>query len=83
MSNATEHSIRALPIYVEAFSRGRDLGLKMALDVILAETIRQDGLREHAVPETSKPTITYAQGVLGGVARQVAAMFRQGWGLVE
>jgi hypothetical protein len=37
----TTHNIRALPIYVEGFNAGQDTGLRIALDAITAERIRQ------------------------------------------
>jgi len=63
--------IRVLPIYRDGFNAGQDLGLRIALDAITAERIRQERL-----DSGSQACRVYAEGALLAVAKVVAARFR-------
>jgi hypothetical protein len=57
---------REHPAYRAGFARGRDVGLVIALNAIVAEQTRQGDSHPHE----------YAAGRLGAVARIVGAAFR-------
>jgi hypothetical protein len=68
MSTSLTHDpIRELPIYLDGFHAGRDVGLMVALNVIVAEQTNQDDAARHQ----------YCAGRLLAVGRIVAEQFRQ------
>lgn len=81
-SYATEHDIRALPIYRLGFDAGRDAGLVIALSAITAERRRLERItpRSDTYPSHSPNAacIAYADGRLLEVARTIGAIFRTG-----
>jgi hypothetical protein len=69
-------AIRALPIYREGFTAGRDVGLAIALAAITAERAHQERLASR--PDSGSPACrVYADGVLLAVAKVMARRFRQ------
>jgi hypothetical protein len=69
-----------LPIYVQAFARGRDVGLRIGLDALTAERARlaDDLIIANATDEPRRAAVvTYADGRLQEVARRIAAIFPQ------
>lgn len=72
--DTTDRDITQLPIYRDGFNAGRDVGLRLALDALTAERIRQDRL---AAAGSRLEQIAYADGVLLAVAKVVARCFRQ------
>jgi hypothetical protein len=70
--------IAALPIYVEGFNAGQDTGLRIALDQLTQERIRQTHMQ--VTPDTASPAAArheYAAGRLLDVSRIIAGRFRQ------
>jgi hypothetical protein len=70
---------RDLPIYRDGLAVGTDIGLRLALDAIDAERVRQQQLTA-ADPDSKSPTAgcrAYADGRLLAVARVIAVRFRQ------
>jgi hypothetical protein len=66
--------IAKLPIYRDGFARGRDVGLRLALDALTAERGRQEQLAAQH-PESSL-TYVYAAGCLLDVSKMLATEFR-------
>jgi hypothetical protein len=67
---------RELPIYLDGFHAGQDVGLRIALDALTAERVHQDQLARH--PDSGSPACrVYADGVLLAVANAVARRFRE------
>jgi hypothetical protein len=74
----TTANIRQLPIYVEGFNAGKDDGLRIALDAIGQERIRQSELQ--ATDDTASPAAArheYAAARLVEVSKVIGAHFRQ------
>jgi hypothetical protein len=74
----TTANIRALPIYVEGFHDGQDTGLRIALDQLTSERIRQTQLQ--ATYDAASPAAArheYAAGRLLNVSKVIGARFRQ------
>ena len=70
---------RELPIYLDGFHAGRDVGLRIALDAITAESARQEDAALVAALGTDSSSALpheYAAGRLLAVARIVGATFR-------
>ena len=67
--------IRKLPLWLDGFAHGRDVGLRVALDALTAERGRQEQLATQH-PEASL-TYVYAAGRLLDVSRIIAGRFRQ------
>jgi hypothetical protein len=65
--------IAKLPIYRDGFRRGTDLGLRIALDVIVAAGYDQEQRANRTMPPT--PANAHAASVLRAVADQIAARF--------
>jgi hypothetical protein len=74
----TTANIRQLPIYVEGFHAGQDVGLRIALDAITQERIRQTLLQD-TYPGSPAEAFrdAYAAARLGDVAKVIGARFRQ------
>jgi hypothetical protein len=77
----TQDPIRALPIYRQGFEAGQDVGLMVALNVIVAEMTRHDdaatvaALDPHHHSDAARHQ--YCAGRLLAVGRIVAERFRQ------
>jgi hypothetical protein len=74
---------RQLPLYPQGFAAGRDVGLRIGLETIVAELAREDDRAAVAQATTDASTISakvheYASGCLTRVAVVVADRFRQG-----
>jgi hypothetical protein len=70
--------VRRLPIYLAGFHDGQDTGLRIALDAITQERIRQTHMQ--ATHDASSPAAArheYAAPRLVDVSKVVAARFRQ------
>jgi hypothetical protein len=72
---------REHPAYVAGFAQGRDVGLRMALEVVPAESARQDDAAIVAALDPRQHVDTarhrYCAGRLLAVGRIVAGQFRQ------
>jgi hypothetical protein len=55
--------IAKLPIYRDGFARGRDVGLRLALDALTAERGRQERMAADRV-KRERGRYVYAEGVL-------------------
>jgi hypothetical protein len=77
MANSLTHDpARELPLYLDGFSAGRDVGLAIALAANTAERAHQERLARR--PDSGSPACrVYAEGVLLTVTRVVADRFRQ------
>jgi hypothetical protein len=77
MANSLTHDpARALPLYRDGFSAGRDVGLAIALAAITAERVHQERLARD--PDARSPACrVYADGVLLALAKVMARRFRQ------
>jgi antitoxin component of MazEF toxin-antitoxin module len=74
---STEH-IHALPLYQLGFHDGRDVGLRIALDAIVAERIRQTTLQDtYPGNEAEAFRHAYAAARLVDVSKVIGARFRQ------
>ena len=66
--------IRKLPLWLDGFARGRDVGLAIAMHAITRERVHQqqmaDGAREQG-------PYVYADGALHAVAKMLARRFWQ------
>jgi hypothetical protein len=73
----TTHNIRQLPIYVEGFHDGQYVGLRIALDAITQERIRQTHMQAtHDAASPAAARHEYAAATVD-VSKVVAARFRQ------
>jgi hypothetical protein len=74
----TTHNIRQLPIYIEGFSAGQDVGLRIALDAITQERIRQTLLQD-TYPGNPAEAFRHhsCAGRLVDVSKVIGARFRQ------
>jgi hypothetical protein len=78
MTSNLSPEIRALPIYVEGFNAGQDVGLRMALDAITQERIRQTHIQAtHDAASPAAARHEYAEARLVAVSRVIGAHFRQ------
>ena len=72
---------RELPLYIDGFHAGHDVGLMVALNAIVAEMTRQEDAavvaRRNDPRQGDEHTHEYAAGRLGAVARIVCARFRE------
>lgn len=66
--------IAKLPIYQDGFRRGTDLGLRIALDLVVAAGYDQEQRADHTLPPI--PANAHAATVLRRVADQLASRFR-------
>jgi hypothetical protein len=74
----TTHNIRALPIYVEGFQDGQDVGLRIALDQLTQERIRQTHMQAtHDAASPAAARHEYAAARLVDVSKVIGARFRQ------
>jgi hypothetical protein len=71
---------REHPAYVAGFTQGRDVGIRTALDVVVAEMARQEDAAitggSDSTRHVSAGNHAYAAGRLHEVARTVGAAFR-------
>jgi hypothetical protein len=67
--------IARLPIYADGFARGTDLGLRIALNLVVAAGVDQEQRANRTSPPT--PANSHCATVLRGLADQLAARFRQ------
>jgi hypothetical protein len=75
-----DQHVRAHPAYAAGFTQGRDVGLRIALDALTAEQVRQEDAAIVAALETDASAALpheYAAGRLHAVAYIVAGQFRQ------
>jgi hypothetical protein len=78
MTSNLSPEIRALPIYQLGFHDGQDVGLRIALDAITGERIRQtqiQGTHDAASPAAARHH--YCAGRLVDVSKVIGARFRQ------
>jgi hypothetical protein len=78
MAHNLTPEIAALPLYQLGFHDGQDTGLRIALDAITQERIRQTHMQ--ATHDTASPAAArheYAAGRLLDVSRIIAGRFRQ------
>jgi hypothetical protein len=68
--------IAKLPIYRLGFTRGRAVGLAIALAALTAERGRQEQMAADRV-KRERGRYVYAEGVLLAVSKTLAARFRQ------
>jgi hypothetical protein len=74
----TTHNIRTLPIHVEGFHAGQDVGLRISLDAITHERIRQTQLQAtHDAASPAAARHEYAAGRMLDVSKIIAGRFRQ------
>jgi hypothetical protein len=77
MPEPTEH-IRSLPIYQLGFADGRDVGLRIGLDAITAERIRQVTLQgTHPARSPAAFRHSYTAARLVDVAKVIGDRFRE------
>jgi hypothetical protein len=78
MSNNITPEIRALPLYLDGFAAGQDVGLRIALDAITHERIRQTSLQD-TYPGNPAEAFRhhYCAGRLVDVSKVIGARFRQ------
>jgi hypothetical protein len=67
--------IRKLPLWQDGYAHGRDVGLAIALNTIVAAGADQEQRANRTSPPT--PANAHAATMLRKVADQVAARFRQ------
>jgi hypothetical protein len=71
-------NIRQLPIYVEGFHAGQDTGLRIALDAITQERIRQTHMQAtHDAASPAAARHEYAAARRVDVSKVIGARFRQ------
>jgi hypothetical protein len=77
MPHIITHNIASLPLYQDGFAVGRDTGLRIALDQLTQERIRQERLLARCYPSSTKAArISYAEASLREVSKRVAGIFR-------
>jgi hypothetical protein len=77
MPHIITHNIASLPLYQDGFAAGQDTGLRLALDQLTQERLRQERLLARLWPGSIKATrIAYCDGVLLSVSKAIAARFR-------
>jgi hypothetical protein len=77
MAHIITHNLASLPIYQDGFAVGRDTGLRLALDQLTQERLRQERLLARVYPTSTKAArISYAEASLREVSKQVAGIFR-------
>ncbi len=77
MAHIITHNIASLPLYQDGFAVGRDTGLRLALDQLTQERLRQERLLAHCWPSSTKAArISYAEASLREVSKTVAGIFR-------
>jgi hypothetical protein len=70
--------IAALPLYQLGFHNGQDVGLRVALDQLTQERLKQERLLARCYPSSTKAArISYAEASLREVSKRVAVIFRQ------
>jgi hypothetical protein len=67
--------IRKLPLWQDGYAHGRDVGLRMALEAIVAAGVDQEERAHRTDPPN--PACSHCATVLRSVADQLAARFRQ------
>jgi hypothetical protein len=74
----TTHNIRQLPLYQLGFHDGQDTGLRIALDAITHERIRQTHMQAtHDAASPAAARHEYAAARLVDVSKVIGARFRQ------
>jgi hypothetical protein len=78
MSNNITPEIRALPLYQLGFHDGQDVGLRIALDAITQQRIRQTLLQD-TYPGSPAEAFRhhYCAGRLADVSKVIGARYRQ------
>jgi hypothetical protein len=78
MTNNITNETRALPLYQLGFHDGQDVGLRIALDAITQERIRQTSLQD-TYPGNPAEAFRhhYCAGRLVDVSKVIGARFRQ------
>jgi hypothetical protein len=70
--------VRQLPLYEAGRREGRDIGLRIALDVLTKELTRQEfRVTKHDPSSASAARHVFAASILADVAKTIAARFRQ------
>jgi hypothetical protein len=78
MPNNLDPEIAALPLYQLGFHDGQDVGLRIALDAITQERIRQTHIQStHDAASPAAARHEYAAARLVDVSRVIGARFRQ------
>jgi hypothetical protein len=77
MAHNLTPEIAALPLYVEGFNAGQDVGLRIALDAITHERIRQTQIQAtHDAASPAAARHEYAAARLVDVSKVIGARFR-------
>ena len=78
MAHNLTPEIAALPLYVEGFNAGQDVGLRIALDAITQERIRQTHMQAtHDAASPAAARHEYAAARLVDVSKVISARFRE------
>jgi hypothetical protein len=78
MPHIITHNIASLPICRDGFTVGRDTGLRLALDAITQERIRQTHIQAaHDAASPAAARHEYAAARLVDVSKVIGARFRQ------
>jgi hypothetical protein len=78
MTSTITNEIRQLPLFIAGFNDGQDVGLRLALDQLTQERLKQERLLARLYPTSTKAArISYAEASLRAVSKRVAALFRQ------
>ncbi len=78
MAHIITHNIAALPLYQDGFAVGRDTGLRIALDAITQERIRQTHMQAtHDAASPAAARHEYAAARLVDVSKVIGARFRE------
>jgi hypothetical protein len=75
MTDNVNPEIRRLPLWQAAQREGQDIGLRIALDVVVAAGVDEEQRANRTSPPV--PANAHAASVLRKVADQIAARFRQ------
>jgi hypothetical protein len=77
MPHIITHNLASLPLYQDGFAVGRDVGLRLALDQLTQERLKQERLLARLWPTSTKAArISYAEASLREVSERIAIMFR-------
>ncbi len=77
MTPIITHNLASLPLYQDGFTVGRDTGLRLALDQLTQERIRQERMLARCWPNSATyARISYAEASLREVSKTVVGIFR-------